>query len=73
MKKILVLAAVLFQCASMTQVHNPESREYPCGPLGVVCGGVYPHASCCWQVTCAAASTRAAPLGSAAGWGRTTP
>ncbi len=31
------------------RVSNPESFEYPCGPLGVVCSGSYPNASCCWQ------------------------
>ena len=33
----------------MTHVSNPESKDWPCGPQGVVCSGHYPNAMCCWE------------------------
>lgn len=35
-------------CGSWNPAWNPQSKEYPCGPRGEVCGGTYGNASCCW-------------------------
>lgn len=44
---VVLLAACAWD--TITPANNPESRDYPCGPRGLVCSGSYPHASCCWQ------------------------
>ena len=52
MRRLIAAFVVLVAaCAwdAITPANNPESREYPCGPRGLVCGGRYPHADCCWQ------------------------
>ena len=45
----LLVCAAIAACGWNGSVQNPESRDYPCGPQGVVCSGSYPHASCCWE------------------------
>jgi len=50
MKRVVVaLLALVAACGWNGAVQNPESRDYPCGPQGKVCGGSYPNASCCWR------------------------
>jgi hypothetical protein len=42
-------ALLIVACGWNAATMNPESKEWPCGTRGIVCGGSYPHASCCWQ------------------------
>jgi hypothetical protein len=45
----LLIATLIGACGSWNPAWNPQSRDYPCGPRGIVCSGSYPNAVCCWQ------------------------
>lgn len=58
---IAFVAMLLVACT--TKVNNPQSTEYPCGPVGVVCGGTVGNADCCWQGDTCGGITTSCPAG----------
>jgi len=49
MKRFAISLAFTGCAWFLTPVSDPATPDAPCGMLGVVCGGRYPHAICCDQ------------------------
>ena len=45
--KLLLVVLFLAGCASLLDIHNPTSVDYPCGTRGIVCSS--DPLACCWR------------------------
>ena len=45
--KLLLVVLFLAGCASLLEINNPTSVDYPCGTQGIVCSS--DPLTCCWR------------------------